>query len=100
MLKFWVTAKFFASRLGGISKQDPFFVSQPAGRGFEPLLRHTFFAKSVSRKISRCLAGVLLYILCEVCNLCVKKFTKLIHIIILKTCLGSFLFPQRIINCF
>ena len=34
--------------------------SQPVGRGFEPLLRHTFFAISVSRKISRCSAGVLL----------------------------------------
>ena len=38
-----------------------FRVSQPVGRGFDPLLRHTFFAISVSRKISRCLAGVLLF---------------------------------------
>ena len=37
-----------------------FFVSQPVGRGFEPLLRHTFFVTSVSRKTSRCSAGVLL----------------------------------------
>ena len=36
-----------------------FFVSQAEGRGFEPLLRHNFFAISMSRKISQCLAGVL-----------------------------------------
>ena len=35
-------------------------VSQPVGCGFDPLLRHTFFAIRVLRKISRCLAGVLL----------------------------------------
>ena len=33
-----------------------FFVSQPVGRGFEPLA--ILFA-SVSRKMSRCLAGIL-----------------------------------------
>ena len=36
-----------------------FRVSQPVGRGFDLLLRHTFFAIRVSRKISRCLPGVL-----------------------------------------
>ena len=37
------------------------FVSPPVGRGFELFLRHTFFALSVSRNISRCLAGVLFH---------------------------------------
>ena len=40
---------------------EVFFVSQPVGRGFEPFLRHTFFAISVSRKIFRCSAGVLIF---------------------------------------
>ena len=50
---------------------DIFFVSQPVGRLFEPLLRHTspLFAISVSRKISRCSAGVLLLLYCNLCFL-------------------------------
>ena len=37
------------------------WLSHVVGPGFEPLLHHTFFAINVSRKISRCLAGVLLF---------------------------------------
>ena len=37
-------------------------LSQPVGRGFEPGSSHTFFAIRLSRKISRCLAGVLFMI--------------------------------------
>ena len=51
-----------------------FFVSQLVGRGFEPLLRHTIFAISMSRKISRCLAGVLYYILECICNVVCNVF--------------------------
>ena len=46
-----------------------FRVSQP-GRGFDPLLRHTFFAIKVSRKISRCLEGVLLLLFTQRCFAC------------------------------
>ena len=48
-----------------------FRVFQPVGRWFDPFLRHTFFAIRVSRKISRCLAGVSFNIsyLSSTCNL-------------------------------